>query len=136
MYDAGQQSVTMYRSPVTRWTLTLVGAATGLVMIFGDHEKWRTAPSLKWIGHVPVDLSFWGVLFIIYALLLIPRRTRPVGFAAGAVLFAVFAVSLLATLNTEGPKNAVVIGAVIDLSVFHMYGFKTALAADALERGD
>lgn len=123
----------LLRSPATRWILCLVGLITGYMLIFGNHAKWRTSPSLQWIGHVPVSLAFWGVLFVIYAVLLIPRRTRPAGFALGAVLITVFAVSLIATINTAGPKNIVVIGGMVDLAAFHMYAVKTALAANAIE---
>lgn len=124
----------LYRSPATRWVLSLMGVWAGCILIFGDHEKWRTSPSLQWIQHVPVSLAVWGVLFIVYALLLFPKRTRPAGFALGAFLVAVFAVSLIATVNTAGPKNIVVIGGLVDLAAFHLYAVKTALAADAIER--
>jgi hypothetical protein len=133
VHDDGR-ALMLYRSPVTRWVLTIVGLCVGWVLIFGDHAKWRTAPSLRWVAHVPVvDLPFWGVLFIVYALALIPRRTRPAGFALGAVLVTVFAVSLIATIGSEGPKNIVAIGGLVDLAAFHLYAVKTALAADAIE---
>jgi hypothetical protein len=133
VHDDDQRGVMLYRSPATRWVLSVVGIWIGCVLIFGDHEKWHSAPSLQWIGHVPIDLSVWGVLFIVYALLLLPRRTRPAGFALGALLIAVFAVSLVATIGSTGPKNAVVVGGLIDLAAFHLYAVKTALAADAIE---
>jgi hypothetical protein len=128
-----RRSVMLYRSPATRWVLTIVGLCIGWVLIFGDHAKWRTAPSLKWIGHAPVSLPVWGVLFVVYAVGLAFRCTRPAAFALGAVLVAVFAVSLIATIGSEGPKNIVAIGGLVDLAAFHMYAVKTALAADAIE---
>jgi hypothetical protein len=122
-----------YRSPFTRWVLVLVALWSAWQLIFGG-VKWRTAPSLHWLQRVPVPLDFWGLMLVLYALLLLFARTRPAGFALGAALWSVFAVALIATINTSGPKNAIVIGALIDLAAFHIYAMKTAMAANDLTR--
>jgi hypothetical protein len=126
----------IYRSPVTRWVLTVTGAWAGLVLIFGDPHKWQATPSLMWLKHSHIPFAVWGGLLVLYALLLLTARTRPVGFTLGAALFAVFAVSTLATLETAGPKSAVGLAALVDVIVFHGYAVKTSLAASEVERAE
>lgn len=118
----------IYRSPFTRWFLAAVGIVAGSVFAFGDEAKWRSTPSFDWLSRLPVPLQFWGAAFIVYGLLLLVERTRPIGFALGAFLFALFAVSLLATLKDEGPKNVFVIAGLLDVTVFHVFSIRTAWA--------
>ena len=125
----------LYRSRFTRWVLIAVALWIAYILIFGDPDTWRTAPSLVWAVHnVRVPMPAWGCVFIAYAALLVPARTRPVGFAVGAALFAVFGVSLIVTVGTGGPKSAIAIGGIVDLITFHLYAVKTSLAANYAER--
>lgn len=123
----------LYRSPLTRWFLATVGVVTGWTLTLGDREKWRDTPSLHWLAQTPVPfthatipLQFWGFSFFVYALLLLLPRSRPAGFTVGAILYAVFTVSLLATLFAPGPKNFVPVGAMLIVIAFHLYSIRTA----------
>jgi hypothetical protein len=117
----------LYRSPWTRWFLAGSGIATGVIFALGDGHKWRSTPSLEWLEHAPIPLQLWGLAFIVYGLLLIPTRTRPVAYAIGAVLSAVFLVSLVATLWTPGGKNFIAVWALFASVVFHIYSISIAL---------
>jgi hypothetical protein len=77
----------------------------------------------------------WGVAFIVYGLMLVFERTRPVGFAFGAFLYAVFAVSLLATVGGNNPKNVFAIVALIDMVPFHLFSIRTAEAIKMAHAG-
>lgn len=116
----------LYRSPWTRVALIVVALLAGWLLTFGNGAKWRSTPSLHWLAQAPIPLQAWGAALMLYALLLLPIRTRPVGFAVGAVLYALFAISLLFTLNTAGPKNIVAIGGLVDCVVFHVFSIRTA----------
>lgn len=124
----------LYRSPVTRWTLAIAGVWAGATLMFGDPAKWQSAPSLDWLKQARIPLEVWGALFVIYAVMLLSARFRALGFAVGAVVWGVFAVSLIATVATAGPKSAPAIAGLVDLAVFHGYAVKTALAANDAER--
>lgn len=119
----------LYRSPVTRWFLVVVGVVTGALLAFGDGQRWRSTTSLKWLAQAPVPLQVWGALFIVYGLLLLFERTRWIGYAIGAGLFAIFTVSLLATIHptAPNPKNIVVVAAMLDVTVFHGYSIRTSM---------
>jgi hypothetical protein len=71
---------------------------------------------------------------MIYAVLLVVRRgpVRSIGFALGAILFAVFTISLFVTLHLHSPdpRNIVAIGATVDVVVFHVYSIRTAMALE------
>jgi hypothetical protein len=118
----------LYRSPATRWILALGGIIAGLTLVFGSAVKWRSAPSLSWLGHAPLPLQFWGFAFVIYGLLLLPAKARAWGFALGFVLFGVFTVSLFATLDlgSDEPKNAIALLGMVDVTAFHAYSIKNA----------
>ena len=117
----------IYRSPVTRWTLALFGFVAGALLAFGDKARFQSAPSLRELDKVPyVSLSAWGVAFMVYALLLLPNRTRPLGYLAGGVLFGVFALSLIVSSKDVTFVNTVIIAAVLDVIVFHFYSVRTA----------
>lgn len=118
----------LYRSPVTRWLLTLTGMVAGLLLTFGPGDKWRSTPSLHWLGQAPIPLQTWGVLMMLYALLLLPESTRPAGYALGCFLFALLTVSLIATVGEPGPKSIAAIAATVDCTVFHAYSIRTAWA--------
>lgn len=118
----------LYRSPITRLLLALTGIAAGVIFAFGDGHRWRSTPSLKWLGQAPIPLQWWGIAAIIYGLLLIPAKTRPAGYALGAGIFAVITVSLLATINDGAPKNVWAIVGLLDVVVFHIYSIRTAWA--------
>lgn len=119
----------LYRSPLTRWVLALTGLVAGLILVFGDPSKWRSTPSIHWLSQAPIPLQAWGVAFIVYAVLLVASAdTRPVGYAVGAGLFAIFTISLLATLSDGGPKNIITIAAMTDTVIFHIYSIRTAMA--------
>jgi hypothetical protein len=118
----------LYRSPLTRWVLAATGLAAGVLFTFGSEAKWRSTPSFAWLRHVPIPLQVWGLAFIVYALLLVFEQTRPAGFAVGAFLYAVFAVSLLATVGGNNPKNVFAIIALIDMVPFHILSIRTAEA--------
>lgn len=118
----------LYRSPWTRWILTITGILAGALFTVGDDAKWRSTPSFAWLRHVPIPLQVWGLAFIVYGLMLIFERTRPAGFAVGAFLYAVFAVSLLATVGGDGPKNVFAIVALLDMVPFHLFSIRTAEA--------
>lgn len=120
----------LYRSPLTRWVLAAVGILAGLVLTFGDPVKWRSAPSLHWLAQAQLPLEVWGVALIAYGLLLLPETTRPLGYAIGCFLFAMFTVSLFATLDLSSntPKNVVTIAAMVDVTVFHAFSIRTAWA--------
>lgn len=124
----------IYRSPVLRWTLILTGVLIGLIFLFADPVKWQSAPSLQWLRQSHIPFAAWGAGFLLYSTLLLAKPTRPAGFALGSALFAVFAVSLFATINTAGPKSAVGLAAVVDVVVFHAFAVKTSLAALEVER--
>jgi hypothetical protein len=126
----------IYRSPVTRLILFVTGLWAGLVLIIGDPNKWQATPSLMWLKHSQIPFEVWGGLLVLYALMLIPRRSRSLGFALGGALFAVFAVSMVATIGTPGPKSALAIAALVDVVAFHGYAVKTSLAATEAERAE
>lgn len=113
----------IYRSPLTRYVLAVIGLVTGVIFAFGDGHKWRSTPSLHWLAQAPIPLQAWGVALIVYAVLLVSPRTRPVGYALGAFVYLVFTVSLLATLHPSSPdpKNIVTVGAMIDVIVLHLF---------------
>lgn len=116
----------LYRSPWTRYLLAAAGTLAGALLTFGDGVRWRSTPSLHWLARFPLPLQAWGVAFLAYALLLLLPWTRAAGFAVGAFLFAVFTVSLIATVSDGAPKNVVAIVALIDVVVFHLYSIRTA----------
>jgi len=120
----------LYRSPITRWVLITTGLLAGLLLMFGDAEKWRSAPSLHWIAQAGIPLQWWGAATITYALLLISSETRPGGYALGCFLYAMFTIALFATLDLDGsaPKNVLGIAAMVDTTVFHALSIRTAWA--------
>lgn len=118
----------LYRSPWTRWCLAGGGLTAGVIFALGDGHKWRSTPSFNWLANAPIPLQLWGVAFIMYGLLLLPVRTRPVGYAVGAGLSAVFLVSLVATLGTPGGKNIFTVWALFACFIFHLYSIGIALA--------
>lgn len=120
----------LYRSPLIRWLLSLAGLCAGLVLIFGDGEKWRSAPSLHWLAQAPIPLQAWGAALVLYALLLLFAETRPLGYALGAVVYALFTLSLIATLDlgSASPKNAPVLAGMVDVVAFHVFSIRTAWA--------
>lgn len=118
----------IYRSPWTRLILAAIGGTVGALLTFGGERQWRHTPSLHWLAGWLIPLQAWGVAFIVYGLMLLVERTRPAAYAAGAGLFAIFAVSLIATVNDGAPKNIVTIGALVDVIVFHVYSIRTAWA--------
>lgn len=118
----------LYRTPLTRWFLTLTGLISGATLTFGDAAKWRATTSLHWLAEAHIPLQTWGVLLMVYALMLLPRSTRPAGYALGAALFTLFAISLIATIGGPGPKNIVGVAALLDVIVFHVYSIRTAWA--------
>lgn len=118
----------LYRSPWTRRFLAATGALAGVILMFGDADRWRSTPSLHWLSRFPVPLQVWGAAFLLYAVLLLLPQTRAGGFAVGAFLYAVFTVSLLATVNDGQPKNVVALVALGDVVVFHLYSIRTAEA--------
>lgn len=118
----------LYRSPITRWFLALTGITGGVLFTFGDSHRWRSTPSLHWLAHAPIPLQWWGIAAIVYGLLLLVPKTRPAGFALGAVIFAVITVSLLATIDDGAPKNVWAIVGLLDVVVFHIYSIRTAWA--------
>lgn len=118
----------LYRSPITRWFLAATGVVAGSLLTFGGPVRWRSTPSLHWLSRFPLPLQAWGVAFLAYALLLLLPQARAAGFATGAFLYAVFTVSLVATINDGAPKNIVAIVALLDVVVFHLYSIRTAEA--------
>lgn len=118
----------MYGSPITRWLLATVGIVAGLVLILGDGHKWRSTPSLHWLGSGPVPLQAWGCLLVIYGVMLLFEPTRPIGYAVGCFLFALFTVSLIVTLDvgSDAPKNVIGVAAMLDVTVFHAFSIRTA----------
>lgn len=115
----------LYRSPLTRWLLTLVAVWAGLMLAFGG-AKWQTTPSLLWLTQTDIPLLVWGLAIVAYGLLLIPVRTRYLGFALGGVLYGVFTVALIATIAGADPRNSVAIAGLIDVVIFHFYSVRTA----------
>lgn len=115
----------MYRSPLTRWVLILAAVFAGAMLASGP-DRWRQTTSLNWLAHAPIPLQLWGLLVVLYAVLLISDRTRPAGYTIGAVLWAVFTISLVATVPEAGPKSAVAIAAFIDVTAFHIFSIRTA----------
>jgi hypothetical protein len=118
----------LYRSPLTRLLLAVTGLLCGLLLVFGEPQKWRSTPSLHWLNQFPLPLQAWGIGFFLYAALLLLPPTRAGGFALGAFLYSVFTVSLLATLGDGQPKNIVMVAALTDVVVFHLYSIRTAEA--------
>jgi hypothetical protein len=116
----------LYRSPWTRWVLAASAVSAGAMLTFGNGAKWRSAPSLQWLAQAPIPLQAWGVAVMVYGVLLLPVRTRPVAYAAGAVLWATFTISIVATIGTTGPKSALGIAAFIDVTAFHLLAIRTA----------
>lgn len=119
----------LYRSPLTRWFLAAVGIIAGLVLTFGPAKKWHSAPSMHWLAQAPIPLQAWGVAVIVYGVLLLIPQSRPVAYAVGMVLFAVFTISLVATVETTGPKSVMGIAAMLDVTAFHAFAIRTALDA-------
>lgn len=117
----------LYRSPLTRWVLILGGLFAGLTLAFGP-DRWRDTTSLTWLAQAHVPLRVWGIAVIVYALLLAFDSTRPLGYAVGAVLWAVFTLSIIATIPQSGPKSSVAIAAFIDVTAFHAFSIRTAWA--------
>lgn len=123
----------LYRSPLARWVLVATGLVAGAVLAFGDGAKWRSTHSFHWLAEAHIPLQTWGILFIVYALMLLPQATRPAGYALGAALFTLFAISLIATIRGDGPKNIVAVAGLVDVIVFHIYSVRTAWAARLAE---
>lgn len=127
----------MYRSPFVRYGIALVALWVAYMMVWGLPDKWRTAPSLHWATrtcHVPFPL--WGVLFVVYAALLVYRPWRWAGFLMGWVLFAFFTAALFFTVNTDGPKSAVAIAAFVDVCIYHGYSVVQAMNAERLDEAE
>lgn len=118
----------LFSSPVTRWIVAIAAVTAGAFLAFGDGVKWRSSPSLQWLAQAPIPLQVWGIAVILYGVLLLPTHTRPVAYAAGAVLWAMFTISVLATINSGGPKSALGIAAFIDVTAFHLFAIRTAWA--------
>lgn len=117
----------LYRSPLTRLILVAAGLFAGLMLTVGG-DRWRSTPSLHWLAQARIPLRIWGLVIIVYAVLLVWQRTRPGGYALGAVLCAVFTISLWATVADGGPANAVVLAGMIDVTAFHAFSVRTAWA--------
>jgi hypothetical protein len=117
----------LFRSPLTRWTLILSGVFAGVLLAVGP-DRFRETPSLTWLAQAHIPLRLWGVALVVYALLLAFDSTRPLGYAAGAVLWAVFTLSIIATIPQSGPKSSVGIAAFIDVTAFHVFSIRTAWA--------
>lgn len=118
----------LYRSPLVRWFFAIIAVLAGSLLTFGDEAKWRSTPSLHWLAQAPIPLEAWGVAVITYGLLLLPEKTRPAGYFVGGLLWLIFTVSLLATVNTTGPKSALAIAAFLDVTVFHFFSIRIAWA--------
>jgi hypothetical protein len=117
----------VFQSRGSRWVLAATGVVCGLVFILGDPSKWQATPSLVLMRNVPlVPLDFWGWLAVLYAVLLIPDRTKVAGYAVGAFLIGVLTVSLIVTLHEPGPKNiwGVLFG--IDAFLYHCMAIRLA----------
>lgn len=121
----------LFSNVLLRLMLSVTGIVGGGILTFGKARKWRSTPSLHWLQHgIPfVTLQFWGLLVIVYGLLLLTVRTRSAGYALGAALFTVFTISLCATLPQSGPKSIMVIVMAIDVVVFHVMAID--ISADA-----
>lgn len=120
----------LYRSPLTRWVLIVTGLTAGLLLMFGSEQKWRSAPSLHWLAQAGIPLQWWGGAVVLYALLLVHADARPLGYAIGCFLYAMFTIALFVTLDIGGdaPKNVIGIAAMIDTTVFHALSIRTAWA--------
>lgn len=130
----GGQQGQMYRNPFVRYGLALVALWIAYIMTWGLPEKWRTAPSLYWATHTcHIPFPAWGALFVIYAVMLVIPKLRWGGYLMGWVLFTFFTVGLIATVNTSGPKSAVVIGLAVDVCIYHGYSVVQAMNADRLD---
>jgi hypothetical protein len=124
----------VYRSPVLRWFLALMALATGVIFTFGDGAKWRSTPSLHWLAASRIPLQLWGVLTIAYGLMLLTSRLRSAGFALGAGIYALFTISLLATVFDGQPKNVYAVSAMALVVAFHLYSIRTAFDVVAGEK--
>lgn len=115
-----------FRSPIIRWILAVIGLTEGVLLAFGDGHRWRSTPSLHELAKAPVPLQWWGLAFILYALMILMPKFRPVGFTIGAGVYAVFTISLFAALSATNPINAVVLGMAVCTVAFHVLAVRTA----------
>ena len=120
----------LYRSPITRWVLITTGLLAGLLLMFGDQQKWRSTPSLHWLAQAGIPLQWWGAATVVYAALIAFTDTRPGGYALGCFLYAMFTIALFVTLdlNSDTPKNVLGLAAMVDTTVFHALSIRTAWA--------
>lgn len=121
----------LFLSRLPRWLLSLAAFVGGLVLVFGDSAKWRSTPSLKWLGNaVPfVPLQVYGVALAVAGVLLLRVRTRPLGYALNAGLFTLATVSLLVTVHQSGPKAILFIVACVQVVAFSILALD--ISADA-----
>ena len=105
----------LYRSPLTRFVLALAGIFAGLMLVAGP-DRWRATPSLHWLAQAHIPLRVWGVAVVVYAVLLLFERTRPFAYACGACLWAMFTLSLFATIPEAGPKNSLALAGFVDVT--------------------
>lgn len=119
----------LFRSPLSRYALGVVGVITGLVFALGDPDKWQNTPSLRFLHRVPwLPLDFWGWLAVAYGSLMLFRCTKTGGYAVGAFLFAVMAVCLLSTLPEQGPKNIFAVQGVVVACMYHLVAIRFSVA--------
>ncbi len=119
----------LFLSRLPRWLLGIISLVGGVILAFGNKDKWRHTPSLHWLAHaLPfVPLQAYGILLAVDGLLLLSVRTRPLGYALGAMMFALFSVSLLVTIHQAGPKAILFVVAALQLVCFNILAISVAL---------
>lgn len=126
----------LFLSRLPRGLLSLVAFIGGLVLTFGDGAKWRSTPSLKWLGNaVPfVPLQVYGIILAVAGVMLATVRTRPIGYALNAIIFALGTVSLIATIHQSGPKAILFVVATMQVTLFSILALD--ISAEARKDGE
>jgi hypothetical protein len=110
---------------VVRYVTILTGLTVAVLLpVYTDDNP---TPVLRMVHDLGAPWVFWSVLFGLYALALVPLRTRAAGYLAGFVLYGFFGVALLFGYRVNAPFPVVGGAAIVDVAVFHIAAARSAM---------